>query len=105
MYGKGIFAWDYRKWLSCCGLSDLPSLVKRVGYTTRDTSLDDESFIRMLVEDVDSTVRTLKIVEGMENIELYNDDRVVDAFERACERGVKIQVVLKPALNNRVIID
>lgn len=103
MYGKGIFAWDYRKWLTCCGLSDLPSLVRRVKYATSDRALDDEAFIRMLVKDVDHTVRTLKIVEGEENIGLYNDERVVDAFERAIERGVKIQFVLKPALNTEVI--
>ena len=102
MYGNGIFAWDYRKWLSCCGLSDLPSLVKRVKYAIANRALDDEAFIVMLVKDVDHAVRTIKIVEGEENIELYNDARVVDAFERAIERGVKIQFVLKPALDGVV---
>ena len=68
----------------------------------RTLTLDDEAFIRMLVDDVNKTISTLKIVEGEENIELYNDARVVDAFERAVERGVKIQFVLKPALDGVV---
>lgn len=104
---SGIFVWDYRKWLSSCGLSEFPLLTKIRSTKVRkfgkpETSLDDEAFIKMLVKDVDNTVRTLKIVEGEENIGLYNDARVVDAFERAIKRGVKIQFVLKPALDGVV---
>jgi len=70
--------------------------------TGRTLTLDDEAFIRMLVKDMDNAHSTVKIVEGEENIHLYDDKRVVRAFENAVERGVKIQFVLKPALNGVV---
>ena len=64
---------------------------------THERPLDDEAFIKLLVNDIKKARRTIHIVEGDENIELYNDPRVKNAFEKACERGVKIQFVLKPS--------
>lgn len=64
---------------------------------TYEPPLDDEAFIKMLVNDINHAVRTIKIVEGEENIELYNDERVAAALEQAYSRGVKIQFVLKSA--------
>ena len=61
-------------------------------------SLNDEAFIKMLVDDINSAYKSIKIVEGMENIELYNDERVIKAFKNAIKRNVKIQFVLKPAI-------
>ena len=92
-----MFVWNLSKWFNYLSLPD--DLFGSFKSETYEDALDDESFIKMLVSDINHTVRTLKIVEGEENIHLYNDDRVVDAFERACERGVKIQFVLKPAIS------
>jgi phosphatidylserine/phosphatidylglycerophosphate/cardiolipin synthase-like enzyme len=72
--------------------------VGRFKLETYEPALDDEAFIKMLVDDINHAVRTIKIVEGEENIELYNDERVADAFKQAYSRGVKIQFVLKHAL-------
>ena len=92
-----MFVWSFSNWFNYLGLVD--NLFGHLESETYEDALDDESFIKMLVSDINHTVRTLKIVEGEENIHLYNDDRVVDAFERACERGVKIQFVLKPTIS------
>ena len=69
---------------------------------TRGYASDDETFIKMLVSDINHAHRTVRIVECDENIHLYNDDRVVKAFCSAVERGVSIKFVLKPAINGLV---
>lgn len=93
-----MFVWNLRSWFNYLGISD--NLVGHLKSETHEKALDDEAFIKMLVRDIDHTVRTLKIVEGEENIHLYDDDRVVNALESAIERGVKIQFVLKPAMSS-----
>lgn len=90
-----MFIWSFSKWFNCLGLID--NLFGYLKSETHEGALDDEAFIKMLVKDVNNAVRTIKIVEGEENIELYNDKRVLDAFEKAYKRGVKVQFVLKPA--------
>ena len=63
----------------------------------REFLLNDEAFVKMLVDDVNSAYESIDIVEGVENIELYDDERVVKAFEDAVKRGVKVRFVLKPS--------
>lgn len=81
-------------WLNCVGLVKLFDYHHYLPSDTYDAS--DETFITMLVDDVNHSQSTIRIVECPENMYLYDDARVVDSFERAVARGVKIQFVLKP---------
>lgn len=54
---------------------------------------DNGKAIKLLVDDIDKAYETLIIVGGTANPEVYNDERVKDAFKNATQRGVKIQTV------------
>ena len=52
---------------------------------------DNEKAIELLVGDIDKSHKTIKIVGGIANPNVYNDKRVKNAFRNAFQRGVKIQ--------------
>lgn len=86
----------FSPWFNSIGIVKLFDHFKRSQPETYDAS--DETFIVMLADDINGAHSTIKIVESEDNMPLYYDVRVVDAFERAIERGVKIQFVLKPGV-------
>lgn len=92
-----MFVWNSRKWFNYLNLP--AKLIYYLQSETYEDAMNDDAFIKLLVKDIDHAHRTIKIVEGEENIKLYDDERVSDAFERAVERGVSIKFVLKPALD------
>lgn len=86
----------FSPWFNSIGFVKLFDYHKYSPFNTYGS--DDETFIKMLVDDVNRTHNTIKIVESEDNMPLYDDARVVDAFDKAIERGVKIQFVLKPGV-------
>lgn len=46
-----------------------------------------------LAKDIDKSQKTIKIVGGSANPEVYNSDQVVNAFKKAIHRDVKIKAV------------
>lgn len=54
---------------------------------------NNEKAIGLLVDDINKSRSTIKIVGGAASPRVYNDKRVKDAFKNAIQRGVKIQTV------------
>jgi hypothetical protein len=92
-----MFIWSFSEWFNSLGLVNLFGHLKS---ETHENVLDDDAFIRMLVKDVNNAHNNIKIVEGVENLHLYDDERVAIALSSAVDRGVKIQFVLKPAMSS-----
>lgn len=86
----------FSPWFNSIGLVNLLDIFRQSTAETYDAS--DETFVAMLAADINDARCTIKIVESEDNMYLYDDARVVDALERAIERGVKIQFVLKPCI-------
>ena len=88
----------FSPWFNSIGIVKLFDYFKSSISKTYDA--DDETFIVMLADDINNARYTIKIVECEDNMPLYDDVRVVDAFEKAIDRGVKIQFVLKPCIGD-----
>ena len=52
---------------------------------------DNEKAVKLLVDDIDKSHKTIKIVGGIANPKVYNTPEVRTSLENAFQRGVKIQ--------------
>jgi len=66
-----------------------------ISYETIHTSTA-EPYIKGLINDISKTHQTLDIVENIDNIWVYEDERVKCALSDAINRGVKIRVIVTP---------
>jgi hypothetical protein len=66
--------------------------VKLSSRIERHVENDNEKAAESLAKDINKAHRSIRIVGGTANPWVYNDEKVKNAFSRAIQRGVKIQV-------------
>ncbi len=67
--------------------------IKLFSHIERYIENDNEKAAESLAKDINKAHKTIRIVGGTANPEVYNDEKVKNAFSRAIQRSVKIQVV------------
>lgn len=67
--------------------------IKLFSHIERHIENDNEKAAGSLAKDINKAHKTIRIVGGTANPEVYNDEKVKNAFNRAIQRSVKIQVV------------
>jgi len=60
--------------------------------------ISDEERIKRLILDIDSASKSIRIVSGEANYEIYNNEDVVTAFRNAKKRGVDIKIMIGPII-------
>ena len=66
--------------------------IKLLPHIERNLENNNKKAIRSLVKDINRSHKTIRIVGGTANPEVYNNEKVEGAFKKAIQRGVKIQV-------------
>ena len=67
--------------------------IKLFSHIERHIENNNELAVESLVKDINKAHKTIRIVGGTATPEVYNDEKVKNAFNRAIQRSVKIQVV------------